>query len=166
MEIKKYQDFRENDVHDKLLIMDSGEDGLDGVLDKIEQVVWVVFPRPNYIYPMELTLDPMMMRMTLSPISISNVNKFKLSGNNSISWNDTFDRNVTFDEDGTYHVQGVDKIKMFTKYEDAKEFIECKTDKDFVKKDGNYYVFTIREAQNLIGKTLKVNPRLVVIEQP
>lgn len=33
-----------------------------------------------------------------------------------------------------------------------------------VRREGNYYVFSIQEIQDIIGKTLKIDPRLVVIE--
>lgn len=33
-----------------------------------------------------------------------------------------------------------------------------------VRREGNYYVFSVQEVQDIIGKTLKIDPRLVVIE--
>ena len=32
------------------------------------------------------------------------------------------------------------------------------------RREGHYYVFSVQEVQDLIGKTLEINPRLVVIE--
>ena len=32
------------------------------------------------------------------------------------------------------------------------------------RREGNYYVFIVQEVQNIIGKTLEIDPRLVVIE--
>lgn len=165
MELKTYNDFRENDTIDKFLIIDSREYGLDGILSSIDKIVWVVFPKPNKIYPMEITLDPMLLKLSISTISIENMNNFKLNNNDLIGWNNSFDRSMKFDENGNYHIECVDKIKIFSTYADAKKFIECKSDKDFVKRDGNYYVFSVREAQNVIAKALNINnPRLVVIE--
>ena len=33
-----------------------------------------------------------------------------------------------------------------------------------VRREGHYYVFSVKEVQDIIGKTLKIDPRLVVIE--
>lgn len=33
-----------------------------------------------------------------------------------------------------------------------------------VRREGHYYVFNVQEVQDIIGKTLKIDPRLVVIE--
>ena len=33
-----------------------------------------------------------------------------------------------------------------------------------VRREGNYYVFRVQEVQDIISKTLKIDPRLVVIE--
>ena len=33
-----------------------------------------------------------------------------------------------------------------------------------VRREGHYYVFSVQEVHDIIGKTLKIDPRLVVIE--
>ena len=33
-----------------------------------------------------------------------------------------------------------------------------------VKREGHYYIFSVQEVQDIIGKTLEIDPRLVVIE--
>lgn len=33
-----------------------------------------------------------------------------------------------------------------------------------VRREGHYYIFSVQEVQDIIGKALEINPRLVVIE--
>ena len=33
-----------------------------------------------------------------------------------------------------------------------------------VRREGHYYVFSVQEVQDIIAKTLEIDPRLVVIE--
>lgn len=158
MELKKYSDFRKNESADKFVISDRDSDL------ELEEVVWAVFPKDDHIRPLKVVIDLMRMTMKLLSLSIEEMERLKLKNIDDIVNSYNFDRSITFDADGTCHVTGVDKIKMFSNLTDAREFVEAKTDADFIRREGHYYVLSVKEAQGIIAKTLGVNSKLIQIE--
>jgi len=167
MELREYSEFRNNETSDKFVTINDVNDVNDGCTELVDlkKITWAVFPKNDKIHPFVIYLDPMKVKLTLEALTYTQMDRLHLSNVSDIV-NNPFDRELSFDlnNNNAYHVQGVDKIKLFSNLDDAREFVKCKTDADFVRRKGNYYVLSIREAQNLIGKTLNVSPRLVVIE--
>jgi len=158
MELKKYSDFRNNESADKFVMS-----GRDNDLE-LEEVVWAVFPKDDNIRPLKVIIDLMRMTLKLQSLTINEMESLKLKNSDGIVNSYNFDRSMTFDSDGTYHVVGVDKIKLFSNVIDAREFVEAKTDADFIRREGHYYILSLREARGIIAKALGVNSKLIQLE--
>ena len=130
-----------------------------------DKLVYVVFPKKDKIYPMYFNMDILHMKLSLACMSLSFLNNLeRMHGTDYLSTNN-FDRKVYFDEYKNLIVEGVDKIKIFSTYSEAVDFVEVKTDKDFIRTDdkGNY-LFTKRQAKELIAKILETKSSMIKLE--
>lgn len=130
-----------------------------------DKLVYAVFPKKDKIYPMYFNMDMLHMNLTLACISPSFMCELqKIYGIDYLSTN-KFERKIHFDEYRNLCVEGVDKIKIFSNYEGALDFVKVKTDIDFVKTDdkGNY-LFSKDQAKELIAKFLQIKPSRIKLE--